>query len=98
MLDCGLFHTFNAEERLRYAASLALVTEPGGTPHVLCFSDEGPDTGPHPISQGELRSAFSAGSGWNVVNIKAERIQTRYHGSGAPARLAAVKRIQATKT
>src|SRR5260370_30251104 len=36
VLDCGLFHTFDADERLRYAASLALVTEHNGTLYVLC--------------------------------------------------------------
>jgi hypothetical protein len=38
--------TFDAEERVRYVACLASVTVPGGTLHVLCFSDHGPDTGP----------------------------------------------------
>src|SRR5260370_13031360 len=44
--DCGLFHTFDGDERPRYVASLASVTEHDGTLHVLCFSDDGPDTGP----------------------------------------------------
>jgi ubiquinone/menaquinone biosynthesis C-methylase UbiE len=51
VLDCGLFHTFDGSERPAYVASLASVTEHGGTLYVLCFSDEGPDTGPHPISE-----------------------------------------------
>jgi SAM-dependent methyltransferase len=58
VLDCGLFHTFDGDERPRYVASLASVTEHDGTLYVLCFSDDGPDTGPHPISQEELRAAF----------------------------------------
>src|SRR5215471_15867690 len=57
MLDCGLFHTFNRDERGRYAGSLASVTEHDGTLYVLCFADEGPDIGPHPISQDELTAA-----------------------------------------
>jgi len=92
VLDCGLFHTF--DERTRYAASLASVTERDGTLYVLCFSDEGPDTGPHPISQQELRAAFNLSSGWNVVAIEPDRLQTRFHGdNGAPAWFAAIKRI-----
>src|SRR4051812_41546737 len=51
VLDCGLFHTFDRDERPGYVASLASVTEPGATLYVLCFSDEGPDTGPHPVSR-----------------------------------------------
>jgi len=62
VLDSGLFHSFDGEERPVYVASLASVTEHDGTLYVLCFSDEGPETGPHPISQEELRAAFSPSS------------------------------------
>jgi SAM-dependent methyltransferase len=93
VLDCGLFHTFDGDERIRYGASLASVTEHGGTLYVLCFSDDGPDTGPHPISQEELRAAFNPSHGWEVVAIEPEQIQTRFHDHGAPAWLATIKRI-----
>ena len=94
VLDCGLFHTFDdGDERTRYAASLASVTEHGGALYVLCFSDEGPDTGPHPISQEELRAAFNPSHGWDVVAIEPDRVQTRFHDDGAPAWLATIKRI-----
>ncbi len=93
VLDCGLFHTFDADERPRYVASLASVTGPGGTLYVLCFSDDGPDTGPHPISQEELKAAFNPGNGWNVAAIEPDRVETRYHDDGAPAWFATIKRI-----
>ena len=93
VLDCGLFHTFDAEERLRYATSLASVTAHDGTLYVLCFSDEGPDTGPHPISREELRAAFNPSSGWDVVAIEPDRVRTRFHDDGAPAWLATIKRV-----
>ncbi|MCU1331978.1 MAG: putative thiol methyltransferase 2 [Candidatus Angelobacter sp.] len=93
VLDCGLFHTFDGDERPRYAASLASVTDHDGTLYVLCFSDQGPDTGPHPITQEEVRAAFNPGSGWNVAAIEPDRIQTRYHDHGAPAWFATIKRI-----
>ena len=93
VLDCGLFHTLDGDERPAYSASLALVTERGGTLYVLCFSDEGPDSGPHPVSQETLRAAFNSGQGWSVVAIKAARIQTRFGDHGAPAWLATIKRI-----
>jgi len=95
VLDCGLFHTFDdVDERRRYAASLASVTEHQGTLYVLCFSDDGPDTGPDPISQQELRAAFNPSNGWNVAAIDPDRIQTRFHDDhGAPAWLATIKRI-----
>jgi SAM-dependent methyltransferase len=89
VLDCGLFHTLDGDERPAYVAGLASVTEHGGTLYVLCFSDEGPDIGPHPVSQDELRAAFNPGNGWNVVAVEPDRLQTRFHGDdGAPAWLA----------
>jgi SAM-dependent methyltransferase len=93
VLDVGLFHTFDRDERPRYVAGLASVTEPGGTLYVLCFSDDGPDPGPHPVSEDELRAAFGAGGGWGVAAVEPDRIQTRFHGDdGAPAWLATVTR------
>ncbi len=93
VLDCGLFHTFDGDERPRYVATLASVTERGGTLYVLCFSDRGPDTGPHPIREEELREAFNPSNGWNVAAIEPDRIQTRFHDDGAPAWFATIKRI-----
>ena len=94
MLDCGLFHTFDGDERPRYVASLASVTEHDETLYVLCFSDEGPDKDPHPISQDELKAAFNPTTGWSVAAIEPDRLQTRYHDDGAPAWFATIKRIQ----
>jgi SAM-dependent methyltransferase len=93
VMDCGLFHTFDGDERPRYAASLASVTKPDGTLYVLCFSDQGPDVGPHPISQEELRAAFSPSNGWIVVALEPDRVQTRFHLDSAPAWFATIKRI-----
>jgi SAM-dependent methyltransferase len=94
VLDCGLFHSFDADERHDYVASLASVTEPGATLHLLCFSDQGPDAGPHPVSRDELTRPFTPGSGWAVAAVAPERVQTRFHGDdGAPAWLATVKRV-----
>jgi SAM-dependent methyltransferase len=94
VIDSGLFHSFDRDERDRYAASLASVTVHDGTAYVLCFSNVGPDMGPHPVSPDELRAAFSAGTGWNVVDIETDRVLTTYHDEyGAPAWLATIKRL-----
>ena len=93
VLDCGLFHSFDSDERPGYVASLASVTEHDGTMYVLCFSDDGPDTGPHPVSQEELRVAFRPGTGWTVAAIEPDRLQTNLHDDGAPAWFATIKRI-----
>lgn len=93
VLDCGLFHTFDGEEWPSYVASLASVTEHDGTLYVLCFSDNGPDTGPHPVTQEELRAAFQPRNGWEIAALERDRVLTRYHEDGAPAWLATIKRI-----
>jgi hypothetical protein len=94
VLDCGLFHTFDSDERRDYVASLASVTGRGGNLYLLCFSDAGPDpVGPHPISQEELRAAFERGNGWAVTSVSPERLQTRFDALGAPAWLAKIERI-----
>ncbi len=85
VLDCGLFHTFNAEERPGYVASLASVTEQGGTLYVLCFSNVGLDIGPHPVSEEDVRAAFGPGSGREIVAIGPDQIETIFHPSGLAA-------------
>ena len=93
VLDCGLFHTFDRDEQARYVASLASATERNGTLYVLCFSNQGPDAGPHPIREEEMKAAFTSSSGWTVAAIEPDRIQTRFHDDhGAPAWLATIKR------
>ena len=92
VLDCGLYHTFDDEERLRYVASIANATRHGGTLYVLCFAD-GPGAGPHPVLEGELRTSFTPSTGWTVASIERERVRTRYHDEyGAPAWFATILR------
>ncbi|MFE9581285.1 class I SAM-dependent methyltransferase [Nocardia sp. NPDC006044] len=94
VLDSGMFHTCDSDERPGYAASLAAAAERGATLYVLCFSDIGPDPGPHPVGRDELRGAFEAGGQWNVVAIEPDRVLTRFHGDdGAPAWFATIERI-----
>jgi ubiquinone/menaquinone biosynthesis C-methylase UbiE len=93
VLDCGLFHTFDSDERRDYVKSLASVTRRGGNLYVLCFSDSGPGTGPHPVSDEKLRAAFTPSSGWSVAAVSPDRIQTRFDARGAPAWLAKIERL-----
>jgi ubiquinone/menaquinone biosynthesis C-methylase UbiE len=93
VLDCGLFHSFEGDERREYAAGLASVTRHGGVVHVLCFSDAGPDTGPHPVSRQELTAVFSDRFGWNIANIGPERILAEFAPQGVSAWLAKIQRI-----
>jgi SAM-dependent methyltransferase len=76
VIDSGLFHVFNDEDRRRYVAGLATVLKPGGRLYLLCFSDEEPGTqGPRRVSQEELREAFA--EGWTVEAIQPVRFDVR---------------------
>ncbi|MFD5244641.1 class I SAM-dependent methyltransferase [Amycolatopsis sp. NPDC058340] len=88
VLDCGLFHTFDADERVAYVKSLEAVTE--GTLYILCFRD-GENAGPHPVKREALTKPF--GAGWRVKTIVEERVRTRFHDeNGAPAWFATIER------
>jgi len=95
VLDCGLFHSFDRDERLEYVASLSSVTVRGGVLYVLCFSDAGPEpSGPHPVSEEELRAVFTLSPGWSVAAVGPERLQTAFAPPGVSAWLAKIERIQ----
>jgi len=82
VLDCGLFHTFDDEERLLYVRSLARAVRPGGVAHLLCFSDqEPPGEGPRRVTQQEIREAFR--HCWEVEGIREARFKTADF-AGAP--------------
>lgn len=71
VVDSGLFHVFDDGQRGRYVASLASLVGPGGTCHLMCFSDREPgDWGPHRIREDEIRGAFA--DGWTVTGIAAD--------------------------
>ncbi len=40
VIDSGLFHVFNDEDRKKYVAGLAVVLKSGGRLFLMCFSDE----------------------------------------------------------
>jgi SAM-dependent methyltransferase len=68
VLDSGLFHTFDDEDRTRYVASLAGVLRPGGRLYLMCFSDRQPgEIGPRRVSREEIAAAFAAG--WAVEEV-----------------------------
>jgi SAM-dependent methyltransferase len=71
IIDCGLFHVFDDQNRVRYVTSLASVLRPGGRLYLMCFSDRQPGIfGPRRVSQDELRAAFT--DGWTIVAIEPE--------------------------
>lgn len=94
VLDCGLFHSFDSDERHDYVAGLSSVTRPGGVLYVLCFSDVGSDPiGPHPVTQVEFRTPFTSSGDWSVASVSPDRIQTRFTPPDVSAWLAKIERI-----
>ena len=82
VIDSGLFHTFSDEDRVKYVDALSSAIRPGGTYHVLCFSDQEPaGEGPRRVLEAELRRAFE--TGWNVREIRAIQFATATY-PGAP--------------
>src|SRR5436190_7822499 len=75
VLDSGLFHCFDDEQRAEYVGSLADVVAPGGQLLLCCFSDAEPgDWGPRRVHQEELRAAFA--DGWQIESIEPAEFQT----------------------
>lgn len=71
IIDSGVFHVFDDDDRVRYVASLASVLKPGGSCYLMCFSDRQPgDWGPRRVRRDELIDAFS--DGWTMVDITAD--------------------------
>lgn len=92
VLDCGLFHVFDDDDRAHFVSSLAAVTVPGGRYHMLCFSDRQPgDWGPRRVTREEIGQAFA--SGWAVESIEPAVIDITIDPAGAFAWQVATKRV-----
>ena len=93
VIDSGVFHVFDDEDRARYVASLATVLRPAGTCYLMSFSDRQPGTwGPRRVGENELRAAF--GQGWDVESITADTFEINPMEGTAQVRawLAAIRR------
>lgn len=76
VVDCGLFHCFADEDRVRYVAGLANVLKPGCRIFLMCFSDAEPGTaGPRRISKKDLDAAFA--KGWTIESIQQSHFEIR---------------------
>lgn len=70
VIDSGLFHALADPERPHFVRSLAAALRPGGTYHMLAFSELEPgDHGPRRVTRQEIRAAF--GDGWRIDRIRA---------------------------
>jgi cyclopropane fatty-acyl-phospholipid synthase-like methyltransferase len=92
ILDSGVYHVFDDDDRPRYVESLRGAAVPGTRYLMLCFSDEQPGTfGPRRVSQDEIRSSF--GDGWHVDSIEAATMTVNFDPGTVRAWLAAITRL-----
>ena len=76
VIDSGLFHVFNDEDRLRYVEGLATILKSGGRLFLMCFSNEEPGTqGPRRVTKEELHAAFA--EGWSIECIEPMQVEVR---------------------
>ena len=91
ILDCGLFHVFDDEDRAPFVASLASAVRIGGEYFMLCFSEQEPGGwGPRRITQGEIRNAFA--EGWRIEAIEPADIQVTLREQPVRSWLASIAR------
>jgi cyclopropane fatty-acyl-phospholipid synthase-like methyltransferase len=92
--DCGLFHTFDDEERPAYSSSVRSVLPPGGRFFLLCFSEEEPTDwgGPRRVTREEIRGTFR--EGWRLRWIRRARFETKMVATEGKAWLAAYESVE----
>lgn len=92
VLDCGLFHVFDDDDRTRFAAGLGDVVVTGGHYFLLCFSDRQPgDWGPRRIGKDELRLCFA--DRWRIDSITEAVLELNTRPDGAQSWLAEFTRV-----
>jgi SAM-dependent methyltransferase len=91
VLDSGLYHVFDDEDRARFLVSLAGAVKPGGHYFMLCFSDRQPgDWGPRRITEAEIRENFA--DGWRIDSLEPATIEVVLDPSTVQAWLVAMTR------
>ena len=91
VLDSGLIHVLEDDDRAVFVAGLREVVAPGGRYFLLCFSDRQPGVfGPRRITQDEIRATFA--DGWQVDSIEPVMIDSAVQRAAAHAWLATITR------
>lgn len=70
VVDSALYHCLNEAARNDYLAALVRVTKPGARLHLLCFSDELPDSFPTPYLFSEAALRETIGKSWTITRLK----------------------------
>jgi cyclopropane fatty-acyl-phospholipid synthase-like methyltransferase len=92
VIDSGLFHVFDDEDRRRYVENLQAAIVRGGRYFVLCFSERQPgQVGPRRVTEAEIRASFS--EGWSVDEVLPATFDLTIDPRGAQAWRAAITRL-----
>src|ERR1700730_6985978 len=83
VIDSGLFHVFDDDDRARYVGSLRAPTAPGARGYLLCL-------GARRVSEEEIRASFS--DGWTIEAIDAVGFEVNFSPDPIPAWLATIAR------
>ncbi len=73
IIDSGLFHVLSAGDGRRMIGGAHTLLRPGGTYHLLCFSERKRRPAPHRLSEKAVLRNF--GPGWRVESV----VESRYH-------------------
>jgi cyclopropane fatty-acyl-phospholipid synthase-like methyltransferase len=93
VLDSGLFHVFDGDDRAAYVDGLRSVLVSGGRFFMLCISDQQPEDGwsrVHRVSRGEIEAAFA--DGWCIDSVEPAAIEITTDPAGIRSWLAAITR------
>lgn len=93
VLDSGLFHVFDEDDRAAYVDGVRSVLAPGGRFFVLCISDRQPEdhwSGRHRVSREGIEAAFT--DGWHVDSIEPATLEITTDPDGIRSWLAAITR------
>lgn len=94
VLDCGLFHCFQDEDRPALVDNLRSVMPDGGRYFMMCFSDLQPGTwGPRRVTRAEIETSFAVG--WRIDTLERAALEVAFEPGTASAWFAAMTRIQA---
>jgi len=93
VLDCGLFHIFDGDDRAAYVDGLRSVLPPGGRYFMLGFSDrqQGEWGRIHKLTRDEIEAAFV--DGWRIDSVEPSTIDITTDPDGIRAWLVALTRI-----
>jgi cyclopropane fatty-acyl-phospholipid synthase-like methyltransferase len=91
VIDSGLFHVFDDDDRARLVDSLKGIIPTDGRYYMLCFSERQPgESGPRRVTQDEIRSSFA--DGWRVDSIEPSRMEVNIPPGIAQSWLATITR------